>query len=157
MKSKRKKPERFLLSVTKGGFIPADGYTQSRLKAKGYKCGDVVLAQLNKPRSARFHRLAHYFGKLVSENIDEFSESDPHQVLKRIQLESGIGCEEIGIKVPGIGYTTVRIPKSLSFADMDAGEFEEVFKGLARHVAKMYWHSLTEEQISEMVEAMPND
>lgn len=154
---KRKKPERFLLSIVNGGMRPADGYTQSRLRAKGYHVGDVVLATLSKPRNPRFHRLAHVFAKMVTDNIDEFTGMDPHSVLKRLQWESGIGCEEIGVKVPGVGYAQVRIPRSLSFASMEQGEFTETFRGLARHVAENYWKGLTEEQIELMAETMPGE
>jgi len=155
--AKSRKPERFLLKVVRGGLHPADGYTQSRLREKGYHVGDVVLATISKPRRPKFHRLAHVFAKMVADNIDEFDGMDPHSVLKRLQYESGIGCEEMGAKVPGVGYVMIRIPKSLSFSSMDDGEFKTIFSGLARHVAQQYWHGLDEEQIHMMAETMPDE
>ena len=151
------KPERFMLRVVKGCLEPADGYTRKRLRDKGYHLGDVLAARLTKPRNPGFHRLAHRFGQLVADNLEEFTGMDAHAVLKRLQWEAGIGCEEMGVKVPGIGFTTIRIPLSLSFASMDEGTFTEVFRGLARYVAAEYWEGMTVEQVQEMVEVMPDE
>jgi len=146
-----------MLRVVKGALQPADGYTAQRLRAKGYHIGDILSARLSKPRNPGFHRLAHAFGRLVAGNIDDFHGMDAHAVLKRIQWESGIGCEELGVKVPGVGFAVIRIPKSLSFASMDDGEFRELFRGLARHVAENYWPDLSPEQIEQMAATMPGE
>lgn len=155
MKQKRR-PEKFALRVVKGGFRPADCTTESRLRDKGYNSGDIVFAQLTKPRNPKFHRLTHQFAIMLRDNIDEFSEIEPHSILKRIQYEANIGCEEIGAKVPGVGFVMIRIPKSLSFESMDQGEFSEVYRAMCRHVAETYWHGMTERQIAEMAEVMSN-
>ena len=63
----------------------------------------------------------------------------------------------MGVKVPEIGFVEVRTPRSLSFASMDEGDFKITFKGLARYIAAEYWPSLTEEQIEEMSEVMPDE
>ena len=157
MTTATQKPERFLLRVIKGGMEPADGYTRKRLREKGYHIGDVLFARLTKPRNPGFHRLAHKFGQLVADNIDDFHGMEAHRVLKRLQWESGIGCEEMGVKVPRVGFATIRIPLSLSFASMDEGEFTEVFRGLARWVAAEYWEGLSVDQVQEMVEVMPDE
>ena len=153
----KRRPERFALHVVKGGMQPADGLTASRLRDKGYRIGDLLFAELKKPRNPGFHRLAHSFGKLVCDNIDDFNGMNPHRALKRLQWESGIGCEEMGVQVPSVGYATVRIPLSLAFESMDDGEFREIFTGLARHVAERYWPDLTPEQIERMAEVMPGE
>lgn len=152
----KSKPEKFLLRVVKGGFQPADGYTKQRLRDKGYHLDDVVLAQLSKPRNSKFHRLVHQFGALCAENIDDFTGLPAHTVLKRIQLEGNIYCEEIMVKIAGFGYTPVRLPRSLSYADMEEGEFEEYYKAVTRYVAENYWPDLNEEQIQRMAEMMPD-
>lgn len=153
----KRRPERFALRVVRGALQPADGLTEARLRAKGYRVGDIVFAEIKKPRRPAFHRLAHAFGHLVSDNIEDFEGMDPHKVLKRLQWESGIGCETLGVKVPGVGFVETRIPISLSFESMDDGEFEEVFRGLCRHVAKVYWPELDEDQIAAMAEVMPGE
>jgi hypothetical protein len=152
---KKRKPERVLLRVVRGALEPADGYSASRLRAKGYHIGDVVLANLTKPRSPGFHRLAHRLGGLVAQNIEGFDGMDHHKVIKRLQWESGIGCEVMGAKVAGVGFVEVRIPLSLSFESMDETEFRDVMRGLCRHIAQEYWPDMTPEQIEQMAAAMP--
>lgn len=155
MKNKRR-PEKFALRVIKGGFRPADGYTESRLRDKGYRIDDVVFAQLSKPRNPKYHRLVHQFAIMLAENIEDFESLDPHSILKRIQYEANIGCEEIGAKVPGVGFVSVRFPRSMSFESMDQGEFEEIYRAMCRYVAENYWRGMTEDQIAEMAEVMAN-
>jgi len=149
-----RRPERFPLRVIKGGFTPADQTVVGRLRDRGYQVGDVVFAEIKKPRNPRFHRLAHALGRLVTENIEAFDGLGAHQVLKRLQLEAGIGCEEVAYQIPGYGMVTQRIPQSLSFESMDEGEFREVFRGMCRHIAEQYWTDLDEERIERMAELM---
>ena len=150
----KRKPEKFLLRLPKGALVPVDSYTADRLRAKGYAMDDILSAVLTKPRNPKFHALAHAIGRLVAENIEDFSGMDAHAVLKRLQWEAGVGCHEMGVKMPGVGYTMVRIPDSLSFASMDEGTFREVVRGLCRHIAENYWPGLTPEQVEEMAGVM---
>jgi len=149
--------ERVLLSVQKGALVPADDYARDLLRERGYHTGDVLSADLRKPRNPAFHRLVHVFGQMCADNIEDFGGLDCHTVLKRIQLEANIGCSEIALNFPGIGPCSYRIPKSLSFASMDDGEFYGVFRGMCRHVSKSYWGALSEEQIAEMADTMVNE
>lgn len=153
MKQTKRRPERIALAVIKGGFAPADGISGARLRAKGYHVGDIVFAELKKPRNPGFHRLAHRIGCLVSENIDAFSGMDAHAVLKRLQWEAGVGCEEVGVQVPGVGLAVMRWPLSLSFESMEEGEFKEVIAGLCRHISAKYWPDLDPDQIEAMAES----
>lgn len=146
----KRRPEKLLLRVQRGGFAPADGYTQSRLRARGFRVGDEVLATLHKTRRPKFHRLVHAFGLLLVENVEAFRNLDGHTVLKRLQVEGNIGCDEIGIIFPGIGPCTYRIPRSLSYEQMDDAEFTAVFRGFTQHVIATYWPGMTHEQIEEM-------
>lgn len=155
---KRKQPERLLLTVAKGALIPGDGYTQKRLKERGYRVGDILLADLRKPRSPGFHRLAHRLGQLVAENIEEFAGLDGHQALKRLQVEGNIACDELPVFLTLFDQkikVNQRIPRSLSFASMDEGDFRETLQAMCRFIAAEYWPDLTPEQIEEMAEAMP--
>ena len=152
----KKRPEKILLRVTKGALIPADELAQQRLRDKGYKTGDILAATLRKPRNPGYHRFVHAFGQLLVENIDEFTSMNAHTVLKRLQWECGVGCDEMGAKLPGVGYVQIRIPQSLSFESMAEGEFREVFGGLCNHVAEHYWTDLSADEIEGMVEMMEN-
>jgi hypothetical protein len=155
IKKPAKSRERFALRVRKGGFDVADASTQLRLRAKRYHLGDLVFATITKPRNPLFHRLVHRFGTLISNNIEAFSGVDAHQVLKRLQIEANVGCDEVGVNFPGIGNCVYRIPRSLSFESMDEGEFSELFTAFARYVSEAYWPGLTPQQIIEMARAMP--
>lgn len=153
----RKRRERLLLRIAKGALLPADGYTASRLRDKGYKVGDQVLVELFKPRSPGFHRLAHRLGQLVSENIDEFAGVEAHTVLKRIQIEANIACDEVLAYMEIMGQRikiNQRIPRSMSFASMDDGEFRETFRQFSTYIASEYWPSLTAEQVENMADLM---
>jgi hypothetical protein len=150
-----KKPETFMLIVQKGGLVPADRFTQERLRAKSYHNGDVLSATLRKARNPAFHRLSHAFGKLCSDNIERFRDTGAHQVLKLVQYEGDIACERMMVNLKGFGMVEVRVPRSLSFESMDEGEFTEVFRAMCKHVSDTYWQDCTPEQIEEMASAMP--
>jgi hypothetical protein len=154
MKPKPRKRERVLLRLEvangRAGFFAADGFTASRLKARGFRPGDEALAELTKARSPGFFRLVHQFGKLLADNLDAFADLDAHQVLKRLQIEANVGCDEIALNFPGVGPCTYRVPRSLSFESMDEGEFRLVFRDFSRHVVKTYWPTMTPEQVEQM-------
>jgi len=150
----KRRPERFPLRVVRGGFEPADPSCARRLADdRRIRVGDIVFAEIRKPRNPRFHRLAHAIGRLAAENIEAFEGLDAHRVLKRLQWESGVGCEEMLVSIGGQS-ATVRWPASLSFESMDEGEFHEVMRGLCRHIAQTYWPDCTEDQIAQMAETM---
>lgn len=154
MTKTKKRPERVMLRVIKGGLAPADRFSQSMLRARGYKVGDIVAGEIRKPRNPGFWRLAHAFATLVSENIDQFAGMQAHAVLKRLQWEGNIGCEELGVNVPGVGMAVVRMPQSMGFESMEDGEFHEVMRAFCNHVSKTYWKDLEPEQIEQMAGCM---
>lgn len=145
--------ERYAFHVDKGCLCPADSYTTTRLREKGYKVGDLLFADLTKPRNPGFYRLAHRIGALCAANIQDFAGMEAHAILKRIQWEAGIGCDEMGVQVPGVGLAMVRIPRSLGYESMDQGEFHEVTRAFCRHIASQYWRGMSEDQIAEMAES----
>ena len=151
-----RRPDRIALRIDKGCLRPADGLSQERLRERGYHVGDVVFATLVKPRSPGFHRLAHALGRLVAENIEDFEGMSAHAVIKRCQLESGLGCEEIAYRVNGMSVIQ-RIPMSMSFESMEEGEFREVFSGICRHIGKTYWGGLSADEVQAMIELMPTE
>jgi len=137
----KKRPQRFALRIArigdKGCLIPADGMTQARMRERGYKTGDIVFAEMKKPRNPKFHRLMHALGGLAADNLDSFSGMNAHSVLKRLQLEAAVGCEEIAYELHG-QMIVQRVPLSLSFESMDEGEFHEV-SGAIAHRLTDYW------------------
>lgn len=142
-----------LWRVGKGVLIPYDAATVELLRVRKYHQGDVLAAVLSKPRNPKFHRLAHALGQLIANNIDTFAGMNAHDVLKRLQIEGNVACDEIALNFPGVGPCSYRIPQSLSFESMDEGKFQEVFARLCNYVSDQYWPSTTLERIEEMTEA----
>lgn len=159
----RRRPERIRFRVARAGtlppdtgvMVPADGLAAGRLRSRKYHTGSIVFAELRKPRNPGFHALAHAFGQLLADNIEPFNDLDAHTVLKRLQVESGAGCEKIAAKI-GSQIVPVNVPISISFESMDQGEFDEVFAQLVDHVRREYWPTETNQAIKDMAEEMLN-
>lgn len=146
-----------MFKVEKGALVPADGYTVRMLRERGFKVGDIVAADLTKPRSPGFWRLAHQLGTFVGQNIEDFAAMGPHDVLKRLQFEGRIECDETQIELPGIGIMTARKPRSLSFESMDQATFYDVLKRMCHHIATTYWPHMTADQVAETAQCMPEE
>lgn len=129
--------------------IPADRQTEAELRT--WDRGNVRAGELRCPRNPRFHRLAHAIGQLASGNLDDFAGMDGHQVLKRLQLESGVGCDEMAIRA-GSQMFMHRIPKSLSFSSMGQDEFKRVMTGLCQWLVDHYWPDTDVEEVMQMAE-----
>ena len=146
--------DQVMLRVQKGALVPADGYSQQRMRDKGYHVGDLLAAKLSKPRNPRFHRLMHAFGRLVSENVDSFEGMPAHAVLKRLQLESGIECDTMLINLDGT-EVPYRVARSISYASMDQGDATEFYSALCAYFIRTYWPTVSEEEITHMIDLMP--
>ena len=146
-----------MLRVIKNGFAPADDYTSKRLRERNYAIGEIVAGQISKPRNPKFWRLAHGLGALVAENIEGFEGMDAHLVLKRLQREALISCEEFVFKLPGCGIVTQYIPKSLSFESMSDEVFHDVYARICQHLIVAYWPTETTERITEMAGLMTTE
>ena len=77
------KRERIYLRVDRGMLVPADPYAASVLRQRGYKIGDLLAAELVKPRNPKFNRLVHRLGQLVVANIEAFAGLDAHRAAGR--------------------------------------------------------------------------
>lgn len=148
------KPEKLMLKVIKGGFAPADDYTAKRLRERKYSIGEIVAGQITKPRNPGFWRLAHGLGTLVAENIEGFEGMDAHKVLKRLQREAMIECDEFIFKVPNCGMVTQYTPRSLSYESMSEEVFQDVYAQMCAWIVKEYWPTETTENIVRMAEMM---
>ena len=143
-----------------GVLVPADPLSQSRLREKAYRTGDVVRAQLRKDRHPAFYRLAHALAKLVGDNIDGYEGLDGHAILKRLQLASGAGCDEVAVidhddESPfhvGQPVRYFRVPRSLSFDSMDEAEFQRVLRTICEHIVRAHWPDTTVEDIQKLAD-----
>jgi hypothetical protein len=145
--------ERIYLRVAYGALVPADACATEQLRARKFKTGQVIQAEIFKLRSKGFNRLAHRIGSLVAANIDAFQGMDAHKALKRLQIESGVACDEIGISVPGFGMCIQKIPRSFGFESMGEDEYQEAVKGVCRYVSERYWPTVSPDRVEEMAES----
>lgn len=182
-KPPRSKPVPVFMRVIQGGFVPADAYAEQQLRDKKFKIGDIVKVFVRKLRNGKFNRKVHRIGKLCVTHIDEFRHMDAHSVIKRIQLEGNIYCDEMAIKpsVAGMsipkqiismlepilnafglkltedGLLIVRYPQSLSYESMDQADYEDAAKKICRYLSENYLHGLEEWQIEELAESAVED
>lgn len=147
------KRERIYLRVEKGALVPADRFAEDQLRARKLKVGQIVQGEIIKLRSHRFNNLSHRIGGLIADNIDAFSGMQAHQALKRLQIESGVACDEIGISVPGFGLCIQKLPRSFGFETMDEDEYRDSVKGICRYVSDRYWPTVSPEQVEAMAES----
>lgn len=166
------------LRVVKGALVPATDEDIETLRRFRLRVGHLVLATMDRPRHPEGLKVLHGFAQLISQNIEGFEHLSAHQVIKRLQAESGVGCHLISVSaqdavsalLPSLGSDLAKAidfdqigdqlvnayqPKSLSPATMDDSEFQEIFDGLSRYVAIRYWLSMTPEQIQETSRLMP--
>jgi hypothetical protein len=146
--------QRIALRFDKGGIVPANAEAIRILRERGFKVGDVVMADLVMPRNLAFNNLAHQLGNLIAENIEAFDGMKAHDVLKRIQVEASIECDETVTDVPGLGRMVFRKPRSLSFASLDQGEFYGFVRQVCDYVSKTYWPGVSPERIARMADCM---
>jgi len=134
--------------------VPAGAADQQVIRERGVTIGNLLRADLTKPRNLQFHRLAHALGDLVRQNIDGFEDMSSHEVLKRLQRECGAECEISHIEIPGGGALEYRQPRSMAFDAMDQTRFYEFVAALCGHIARTYWAQCTPEEVEEMASAM---
>lgn len=143
-----------MLRVAKGSLVPADAWAEKMLRSRHYRVGDVVAAEIRKPRNPGFHRLAHAFGELLAQNVEALRGCDGHEALKRVQIEADIECRHARLRIDG-EEVEYRMPRSLSFESMSQAEFEKFCDRVGQYVADTYWPTLSPEQVQQMIECMP--
>lgn len=159
---KRKKPEQLLFKVAgddAGGLLrPADGYTSMRMRERGFRVGDTVLATFRKPVNPGAFRRAHLLGKMIAANVEEFTGMDAHTVLKRLQIEAVIECDVVPVILNIMGQR-IKLnhptPRSMAWENMGGDEFDAMIRRFSNYVAETYWPDCTPEQIERMAELMP--
>jgi hypothetical protein len=117
--------------------VPADTITQRW--AADAPLDALMWATVKRPRSPKFHRAMHKVCDLLAEHCEAFEGLTGHSVLKRIQLEANIECEQIAYNVPKYGMVLQRVPRSLRFEDMGEEEFRTLSGLICDYVAATYW------------------
>lgn len=165
-----------------GCLVPASATDGRLLNERNYTSGSMIRATFKQTRNPKFHRYVHQLGALVADNIASFEWLGSHDAIKRLQVESGVFCEEREIdarhiveavlcasnEVLGHNATamlesvlheikTVKIkqPISIAFDSLDESEFKSLWTGICKHLISEYWHDMSEDQINSMVGLMP--
>lgn len=149
--------EKLPFHVGKGCLIPGDDYVTSVLRRRKFKVGDLVFAILSKPRTVGYNKLGHRVGQMCQRNIKTFEDLDAHDCLKRLQVESGVECDIVGLNHPEYGWVQYRVPRSLSFDNMGEEVFRKAVLAICRFIGEQYWPGLSQEQVAEMAEQMPDE
>jgi hypothetical protein len=133
-------------------FVAASEADRSMLRERGFRLNTRVLAFLSLPRNPRFNRLVHGLGKILGQNLDRFAGKQSHDVIKELQLESGVCCERTEVAIPGVGDLILKKPQSLAFHSMGEDTFKAFWAGVCGYVIENDWPTLTEERLTEMAE-----
>jgi hypothetical protein len=137
-------------------FEPADPQERARLNRRRFKLGEVVRARFTKPHDLSQFRRAHAIGKMLAIHVDGYVENaDGHEALKRLQRESGIGCETQMTEIAGFGRIEIRVAKSIAWEEMPAEEFDRCMHGWCAHIVEQHFPNLSPEAVEEMAKAMP--
>jgi hypothetical protein len=138
------KPRLCLVAAT-----PADS---SALNERGFRLNTRVFAFLTLPRNPRFNRLVHGLGKLLGQHLDRFTGKQSHAVIKELQFESGVCCDQTQTDIPGVGQLIHKKPQSLAFHSMGDDQFKAFWQGVCAYVIATDWPTLSEERLTEMAE-----
>jgi len=137
--------------VKTGYFVPADSYAVDALHQLNLKKDEHVQIQIHKIRNRGTWKHSHNIGALCIEHIDAFSNYHRnHDVLKRLQFEGNIACDELAACLEGDELKIYRVPRSLSFDSMGDDEFEVVYSAMKQYICDRYWPNMTPEGIEEM-------
>ncbi len=147
-RAKRKREPIFLRVTPQGTFEPASELYRQMLRAKGFTVGEVVKAELSRPRNPKHHRLVMALLQKVLDNADGLMTMDQLLTIVKIKM---------GRAVPFTDSATLKVywvPESIAFDSMDQAEFEEFWKDLCTLVARDYFPHLSTVQVAELAEMM---
>jgi len=107
----------YLIKSDAGQFIPA--YNSGHEKAKKIKPGEVVLADITKPRNIKFHKKFFALLNMGYSNQEKYDIFEDYRAVmimkagfyKAIETDRGV----------------VYLPKSINFVNMDELEFGELY------------------------------
>ncbi|MGG6461420.1 hypothetical protein [Solilutibacter silvestris] len=132
-----------------GCLVPDHPVDRRLMRDRGFHVNREIRAQLEEPRNGQFHRLAHAIGALVADNVEKFQGKDSHEVLKKLQEESGVCCdvEKFVIDLGQYGRHEVDrlVPRSIAFDQMKEDQFRQFFDGITAWVGEHYAHVMLDD------------
>ena len=118
--------EIYLIKNDTGQFVPA--YNSGYEKAKRFKPGETLLANIKRPRNIGFHRKFFALLNMGFSNQERYENFEDYRAVfimktgkyKTIETDKGV----------------VYLPKSISFASMENLEFEELYSKMINVLIK---------------------
>lgn len=159
--SKNRNPDQAVRLVVRGdgSFVPADLASRRLCKNRGMRTGSEFIAYLYEPRDVKQWRVAHQFGTLLTQNVDDFHGLSSHEALKKIQRDGKIACvdEHFEVDLPnGMGRVTLTrsAPESLAFGFVDESRWTEIYRQMCTYVAGKYFGEIEADAVLEMEKLM---
>lgn len=139
------------LHVTKtqlGHLVPADRESKEALQK--IEAGEYLTADIKRPRNERYHRLFFALLTMVHDNLtDEQQDKWPTVERLLIEIKLQTGYFDMAESVTGKMYP---ITKSISFAAMDDGEFDQFFGKAISVVCRYILPGVTDAQLREALD-----
>lgn len=114
-------------------------------KLKRFRAGDVIRAEVVRPRNGQHHRKAMALLKLVFENQERYETFE--DLLVEFKLRTGHYQEHLTVK-----GKVVYIPKSIAFANMDQDEFSEWYGKAISCALKYFLPTMSRMELDEAIE-----
>ncbi len=155
--SKNRSPEQAIRIVSRGdgSWIPADRASNNLAKDRGLlHSGVEVIGYLYQPRDGKQWRKIHALGSLLAQSVDEFHGWNSHDVIKKVQLDANVACENEEIDLGKLGVFSRRVAKSLAFGFMDESEFTGVYREISVYIGKKYFGFLGPEAEGEIAKLL---
>lgn len=146
-RQKRRRPPIFL-RVVRGGFEPANAQEAERLRAKHFKIGDVVRAEITKARNPRFHRLVLGLLAKVVDNQEALQTTEQLLTIVKIRL---------GYCTPYVDASTLKtyyVPDSIAFENMGEDDFRDFWARLCELVRREWFPNMSDAEMMELAEMM---
>jgi hypothetical protein len=107
--------------VVKGALVPVSDADTDTLRRFRLRVGQMVIANIDRPRHPEGLRLLHSFAQLVSQNIEGFEHHTAHQVIKKLQAQSGVGCHMTSVTLKDFWNTLLPTIQEDDAPDIEAG------------------------------------
>lgn len=132
-------------------FVASGDADKYALRERDLALGDIVRAELTKPRNEQFHRLVHALGAILSENVSGYEGLKSHDAIKKLQLEAKVYCDAEEMQV--LDMALVRyIPQSISYDSMDETTFQDFWKQCCKYLAEKYWSNMSYDEFNAMID-----
>lgn len=73
--------------------VALDDVAGRQCRERGYRPGDHVKAEIKQVRNLQFWRFVHLLGGWLADNVEDYEGLDSHEAVKKLQRDSGIGCD----------------------------------------------------------------